>query len=252
MNAGVAVWAWSLGSVALISALSLVGGATLMLRPRTLDRMLLVLISFAAGALLGDAFIHLLPEVAESADGFDLAASFALLGGVLGFFVLEKVLHWHHAHYPREEMIHPVAVTNVVGDALHNLVDGSIVAGSFLVSVELGIATALAVVLHEIPQELGDFAILVRAGLKPRRALLLNLLSAMLAVLGAIVTLLVSSAVEGLEHVLVPVTAGAFVYIASTDLLPELHKEPDVGKSAAQLLGVLGGVAVMALLLLAG
>lgn len=243
-------WAGSLGAVVAVSGLSLIGALTLVVNPRTLERALLGLIAFAAGALLGDAFIHLLPEVAESEAGFDLTASFALLSGVIAFFVLEKVLHWHHAHFPREEHVHPVAVTNLVGDGLHNFVDGSIVAASFLVSTRLGIATSVAVVLHEIPQELGDFAILVRAGLKPRRALALNLLSGLAAVAGAVVTLVVASSVEGVEHILVPVTAGAFVYIASTDLLPELHKEPEMGRSFVQLFGVLAGVAVMALLLL--
>lgn len=242
-------WILSIGAVAVVSGVSLAGALTFVVRPRTLDRAMLALISFAAGALLGDAFIHLLPEIAESEAGFDVAASLALLGGVIAFFVLEKVLHWHHAHYAREEVIHPVAVTNLVGDGLHNFIDGSIVAASFLVSTRLGIATSLAVVLHEIPQELGDFAILVRAGLKPRRALLLNLLSALAAMVGAIATLAVSSIVEGVERALVPVTAGAFVYIASTDLLPELHKEPELGKSVVQLVGVLAGVAVMLSLL---
>lgn len=243
-------WVGSLVAVGAVSALSLIGALTLVVRPRTLERALLGLIAFAAGALLGDAFIHLLPEVAESETGFDLSASWALLGGVLAFFALEKILHWHHAHYPREEHVHPVAFTNLVGDGLHNFVDGSIVAGSFLVSTRLGIATSIAVVLHEIPQELGDFAILVRAGLKPRRALALNALSATVAVLGAVVTLLVAGSVEGIERVLVPLTAGAFVYIASTDLLPELHKEPELGRSVFQLVAVLSGVGVMALLLL--
>ena len=248
MNATTSTWLWTIGSVGLVSAASLAGAATLVMRSGLIERAQLALISFAAGALLGDAFIHLLPEVSESAHGFDLTASFCLLGGVIAFFVLEKVLHWHHAHYPHDEVVHPVAVTNLVGDALHNFVDGTIIAASFLASTELGIATSIAVVLHEIPQELGDFAILVRAGLKPRRALLLNLISAVAAVVGGVATLLVAS-VGDLERFLVPATAGAFVYIASTDLLPELHKEPDTRKSVVQLLGVIGGVAVMAALL---
>jgi len=245
-----AVWGWTLLSVGVVSALSLVGAVALVLRPSTLERGLLVLISFAAGALLGDAFIHLLPEVAESEGGFDLTASFAVLGGVIVFFVLEKVLHWHHSHYGHGDVVHPVAVTNLVGDGLHNFVDGSIVAGGFLVSTKVGIATAVAVVLHEIPQELGDFGILVRAGVKPRRALALNAMTALMAIAGAVATLLVSSVVEGLERVLIAMTAGAFVYVASTDLLPELHKEPDARKSTLQLAGVLAGVGVMTALAL--
>jgi zinc and cadmium transporter len=249
MQPDLASWGWTIAAVTVVSGLSLVGAVTLVVRPRTLERSLLLLISFAAGALLGDAFIHLLPEIAESETGFDLTASFALLAGVIAFFILEKVLHWHHAHYAHDEVVHPVAVTNLVGDGLHNFLDGSIIAASFLASTELGIATAVAVVLHEIPQELGDFAILVRAGLKPRRAMALNALSALAALLGAVVTLIAANAVESLERFLLPATAGAFVYIASTDLLPELHKEPDARKSLVQLTGVLGGVAVMTLLL---
>lgn len=237
-------------SLIVISALSLVGAITLVLRPATLQRGLPTLIAFAAGALLGDVFLHLIPELAESDRGLDLTASFGLLGGLGLFFVLEKVLHWHHAHVPSEEVLHPVAATNLVGEALHNFIDGGIVVGAFLVDPGLGIATALAVALHEIPQELGDFAILIHAGLKPRRALLLNLLSSMAALLGAAAALLLAKAFAGFEHILVAVTAGGFIYIASTDLLPELHKEPEAGKSLVQLLGIVAGVAVMASLLL--
>lgn len=244
------VWVSSIAAVLGISALSLVGAVTLLLRPRTLARILPALIAFAAGALLGDAFLHLIPEMAESESGFDTTASFALLGGVVVFFVLEKVLHWHHAHVPSEEVLHPVAVTNVVGDALHNFIDGAIVAGAFLASPTLGFATALAVALHEIPQELGDFGILVHAGLKPRRAVAINLLTALASLLGAIVVLVVASAADGFERLLIPVTAGGFIYIASTDLLPELHKEPEARKSLVQLVALMAGVAVMGSLLL--
>jgi zinc and cadmium transporter len=244
-------WVASLGAVVVVSLLSLVGAATLVVRPRTLARGLRILISFAAGALLGDAFLHLLPQIAESDGGLDSAASFTVLAGVVGFFILEKVLHWHHAHVPPEEVLHPVAVTNLVGDTLHNFIDGAIVAGSFLVSVELGLATAIAVALHEIPQELGDFGILVHAGLPARRALGLNLLSALTSILGAVATLALAEGFgAGVERVLLPVTAGAFVYIASTDLLPELHKEPEGLVSVLQLGGLLAGIAVMGALLL--
>jgi zinc and cadmium transporter len=243
-----AVWARTLLALAAVSGLSLVGAAALLVRRETLNRILFLLISFAAGALLGDAFLHIVPEVAESEAGFDLLASFSILSGVLVFFVLEKVLHWHHAHMPHEEVLHPVAVSNLVGDALHNFVDGAIVAGAFISSTELGIATAVAVALHEIPQEMGDLGILIHAGLKPRRALALNFASALAAVAGGVLTLMFAS-VAGIERVLLPFTAGAFVYIASTDLFPELHKEPEPRKSAVQVLAILAGVAVMAALL---
>lgn len=242
-------WAPPVLAVLGISAISLVGLLTLTLRPNALKGGLLVLISFAAGALIGDAFLHLLPEAVEERGGFPFSVSMGLLSGMIAFFVLEKVLHWHHAHIATEEVLHPVAVTNLVGDALHNLVDGAIVAGAFLSSSKLGVATALAVALHEIPQEIGDFGILVHAGLAPRRAVLLNFVTALAAVVGALLTLVAASFIRGLESALIPVTAGGFIYIASTDLIPELHKEPEAAKSALQLVALLMGIAVMAGLL---
>ncbi len=244
-----AVWALTLGSLVVISAFSLVGALTLVVTRSRLHEGLVVLIPFAAGGLLGDAFIHLLPETAESEWGFDFAASMSLLAGVVAFFVLEKILHWHHAHFPHEEVLHPVAATNLLGDGLHNFVDGAIVAASFAVDVKVGVATAVAVALHEIPQELGDFAILIHAGLAPKRALALNFLTGAAALVGGILTLLLAST-AGIERVFIPFTAGAFVYIASTDLIPELHKEPEPGKSVLQLVALVAGVGVMAALLL--
>ena len=244
-----AVWFDSLGAVAIISALSLVGILALVLKRETLQATLFFAVAFAAGALLGDAFFHLVPEIARSKTGFDAFSSTALLIGIGSFFVLEKIVHWHHAHFPGEEVLHPVAITNLVGDGLHNFVDGAIVAGSFGVSVQLGIATSVAVVLHEIPQEIGDFAILVHAGLEPKRALVLNFLSALTAIAGALVVLLFAS-VTVLERFVVPFSAGAFVYIANTDLLPDLHKEAQPLKSALQLIALVAGGAAMALLLL--
>lgn len=243
-----AVWAQSLISLALISALSLVGVVVLSLNNAQLERALIVLIPFAAGALLGDAFIHILPELVEERAGFDLVMSLMILAGVVALFVLEKVLHWHHAHFPHEEVIHPVATTNLIGDGLHNFIDGAIVAASFIASPQLGIATSIAVALHEVPQELGDFGILVHAGMKPRRALLLNLGSSLMALVGGISTLLFVT-IGDVKMWLLPFTAGAFMYIASTDLLPELHKEPEPAKSTLQLIALVAGIVVMLALL---
>lgn len=240
----------SLVAVTAISLLSLSGALVLVTRREVMRRGLLILVSFAAGALLGDAFIHLLPEMVEFEEGFPLASSFYVLLGIGIFFFLEKFLHWRHEHTTSETVVHPMAVTNLVGDAMHNFVDGAIVAGAMLVSTKLGVATAVAVALHEIPQELGDLGILMHAGLKPRRAVLLNLLSASFAIVGAVLALSLESVLGGVvERFLVPMTAGGFIYIAGTDLIPELHKESGVVKSVLQLLGLLAGVAVMAALL---
>jgi zinc and cadmium transporter len=240
----------SLLAVAGISLVSGVGGAALLLRPLLLRRWLLLLVAFAAGTLLGEVFLHLLPEIAEAPGGIDVPSSLLILGGIVAFFVLEKGMHWHHAHLPDEEVLHPLVLTNLVGDALHNLIDGAIVAAAFLSSPELGLSTAIAVAVHEVPQELGDFAILVHGGLSPRHALLLNLGSAVLAFIGAGIVLALGEGGLSVERFLLPLTAGGFVYLAGTDLLPELHREPKLASSARQLVGILAGIGVMTCLLL--
>ena len=245
---GPEVWLATLAAVALISVISLSGAVVLVGREALLRRALIFLIAFAAGALLGDAFLHILPEISESDAGFDTGTSIAILAGVVSFFSLEKFLHWHHAHIPHEEVLHPVAITNLVGDGLHNFIDGAIVAAAFLASKEIGIATTIAVALHEIPQELGDFGILVHAGMKPRRALALNFASALASVAGAVLVIITAD-VGSIEDLLLPFTAGAFVYIAGTDLIPELHKEPELTKSFVQLTGLVSGIAIMLALL---
>lgn len=248
MGSSGGVWVSSLVAVAIVSGLSLVGAASLVLKERWLRPALIVLVAFAAGALLGDAFLHLLPEAVESRGELGPGISFSVLAGVSTFFVLEKGLHWHHSHIGHKETVHPVAVTNIVGDALHNFLDGAIIAASFAASPQLGVATTVAVALHEIPQELGDFGILVHSGLKPRRALALNFASGLAAVAGALATLAFAP-VGAIENAMVPFTAGAFVYIASTDLMPEIHKEPEPLKSVIQLIAFGCGVGIMAALL---
>jgi zinc and cadmium transporter len=241
------VWVLSLGSVLVVTAMSLIGVVGLQLREKALQRALVFLVPFAAGALLGDAFFHIIPELAEEAGGFEFTASLGLVLGLIVFFALEKVLHWHHAHYPHGDVIHPIAMSNLVGDGLHNLLDGSLIGASYLVSPTVGVATTIAVVLHEIPQELGDFGILVHSGVPPRRALRLNLLTGSAAIAGAVIALVSGAALS--EDFLLPLAAGAFIYIASTDLLPELHKEPEPRKSLLQIGALALGVGVMVALL---
>ena len=242
------VWVQSMTSVLVISLLSLAGGLIVLRRQRR-ERGLLVMVGFAAGALLGDALLHVLPELSE--DGLALSTSFLILAGVAIFFVLEKVLHWHHAHVATEHVVHPVAMSNLVGDALHNFVDGAIVAAAFVQDFRLGLATAIAVALHELPQEIGDFAILLHAGVKPRRALMLNLLTALAAIAGAVMALLLSDSLAGAQETLLAITVGGFIYIAASDLIPELHHETRPMASLRHLAAMGGGVGVMALLLLA-
>jgi zinc and cadmium transporter len=244
-------WLLTLIAVVGVSLLSFVGVVVLLVRERLLRQLIPVLVSFAVGALLGDALLHILPELAETG-GLTAGITFTMVAGIVGFFVLEKFIHWHHAlNFSSKPAIHPVAMANMVGDGVHNFVDGAIIAGAFLASVPLGTTTALAVALHEIPQEIGDLGVLVHAGVKPRRALQFNFLSGLTAVLGGVLTLILADSVTGLERPLLAMTAGAFIYIAGADLIPELHRETNAWTSAVQFLAMVGGFAVMALLLLA-
>ncbi len=245
------VWLYSLVSVVIVSVISLVGIIALGIRARKLRTFLVYLISFAAGALLGDAFIHLIPEVVEK--GFSLAVSFYILGGISVFFVLEKVIHWQHCHENilSQGHVHSFAYMNLVGDALHNFIDGIIIASSYLISLPSGIATTIAVGLHEIPQEIGDFGILLHGGFSKGKALALNFVSALFAVLGAVITLWVGGIVSQIETMLIPFAVGGFIYIAGSDLIPQLHKHGGkISQSILQLIAFVLGILVMAALVL--
>jgi len=244
----VLTWVYSMISVFLISLVSLIGILTLSLRKDRLSELTLFLVSFAVGGLFGDAFIHLLPESFQES-GMNLSVSLYVILGILIFFVLEKFLRWRHCHIPTsEEHMHPLATINLVGDAVHNLIDGMLVAASYMVSLPIGIATTLAVIMHEIPQEIGDFGVLIHAGLSVKKALAFNLFSALTAMLGAILVIVLGSEIEGFSLSLLPITAGGFLYIAGSDLIPELHHELKVLRSLLQFVMILLGVGVMALL----
>lgn len=243
-------WTYSLVSVALVSLLSFAGVLFLAFKKEELSKILLFLVSFAAGGLLGDAFLHLLPEAVEET-GFNIEISLAVLLGVLVFFALEKFISWRHCHIPTsKEHPHPVVWMNLVGDGLHNFTDGMIIAASFLVNIPLGIATSLAVILHEIPQEIGDFGVLIHGGFSRNKALVFNFASGLMAIGGAILILFLGTRFIQPVRLLIPFTAGSFIYIAGSDLIPELHKETSLKKSAFQLLGLILGIGVMLVLLL--
>ena len=255
---------YAIGSVLLVSLISLAGVFTLSLGRARLERVIFLLVSFAVGAMLAGALLHLIPRAYERLGDGPLTGGL-VLAGVLGFFVLEKFLHWRHQHGAPEALegatghahhhghhhghAEPFAAMNLVGDAAHNLIDGMIVAAAYLVSVPAGIVTTLAVMLHEIPQEIGDFGVLVYGGYSPRRALLYNFLSGLTAVLGAVIALVLGTRVEGFADLLLPVTAGAFLYVAGSDLIPELNRRhsQSAAKSAWQLVMMMLGVGVMLL-----
>lgn len=242
---------YALISVIAVSLVSLVGVFSLSLKEEVLKKYINFFISLAIGALLGDAFIHIIPEAFESGLTSNVV-SILIIGGILFFFVIEKFIHWHHhGEDKEEEHIHPVGKLILFTDGFHNLIDGVIIGASFFVSVPVGIATTLAVILHEIPQEIGDFAVLIHAGYTKKRALWLNFISALAAVLGLALVFFFGNIFEGAYIWFVPVAAGGFIYIAVADLIPELHKTKKIKHSLMQLgIIILGILSMVALTLL--
>jgi zinc and cadmium transporter len=246
------VWLYALASVILVSLMSFVGILALSVKMEQLKKVLLWLVSFAAGGLLGGAFIHILPEtVAEF--GFGIETSLYVLGGIVLFFMIEKFIFWRHCHHPTtKEHPHTFAYMNLVGDGVHNFIDGLIIAASYMISIPVGVATTLAVILHEIPQEIGDFGVLVHGGFSRRKALLMNFLTALTAVVGAVVALLLVGVMENIGALLLPLAAGGFIYIAGSDLIPELNKRVCGERAMPQLVFLVLGIAVMYALTLLG
>lgn len=231
-------------SVALVSGLALLGVVALSADERRLRSIVVFLVSFSAGTLFGGAFLHLLPETAE-AFGFSSGTGLAVLLGLVLAFVIEKYISWHHHHLSHEEHPEPMAYMILLGDAVHNTIDGIIIAASYLVSIPLGVATTVAIAFHEIPQELGDFGVLVYGGTSPRRAIVYNVLTGLTAFLGATVTVFLVDDVDTLLRFLLPVAAGNFIYIAGSDLLPELAGETDLRRSTVQMGTFLLGLGTM-------
>lgn len=246
----IATYLYAFLSVFIVSTISLVGVSLLAFKEEFIKKYIFVFISLAVGALLGDAFIHLIPEALESAANPALI-SVLIIAGILIFFIIEKFLHWHHhGEDNNEKHIHPVGQLVLFSDGIHNLIDGVIIGVSFLVSIPLGIATTIAVILHEIPQEIGDFTVLLHSGYSRKRALWLNFLSALTAVVGVLIAFVLGQAGEGLIMWVLPIAAGGFIYIAVADLMPELHKTKEINHSIFQIIAVIVGVLAMFALLL--
>jgi len=241
---------YALFSVIAVSIISLIGVVLLPVNEKRLQNFLIYFVSFSAGALLGDVFIHLLPEVVES-DGFTLSVSINVLLGILVTFVVEKIIHWKH-HQPHRDHTHkkPVTTMTLLGDGVHNFIDGLIVGASYFISVPAGIATTFAIILHEIPQEMGNFGVLIHGGYTRSRALWFNFLSALTAVAGTVTVLVLGSASDNIIMALTSFAAGNFIYIAASDLIPELHKEVGFKKTVLQFVTMLMGIVAMFALLL--
>ena len=239
-------------SVIVVSLVSFVGIITLFFRKKKIDRLLLILVSISAGTLFGGAFFHLIPEAVEESGSFSVSISFLILAGIIIFFLLDKLIHWKHSH-TESSLIHTtkenkpsMAYLNLLGDGFHNFLDGLIIAGSYLVSIPTGIATTIAVVIHETPQEIADFGVLMYSGLSKWKALLFNFFSATLAIVGAIVGLILGTQSEIFIAAIVPFAGGAFVYIAGSNLIPELlRKNHGLKILLQQFLAFIVGIIIM-------
>jgi zinc and cadmium transporter len=234
------------------SLFSLVGIYTLSLKEKTLDKILLVLVAFSAGSILGASYLDLLPEAIELVEE-SLVFLYITLGFIL-FFFLERFLYWYHGHPHEADMTAKVsdraatkgfAYLNLIGDGIHNFVDGMVIAASFLIGFSVGLATTVAVIFHELPQEMGDYGILIYGGFKRNRALWLNFGVSFTVVLGGISAIFFIETVEALSGLLIAFAAGGFIYLAASELIPELHREKSFKKSAVQFVVFILGIALI-------
>lgn len=218
------------------------GAFTLALKHKTLDNVIFVLVAFSAGTMIGGSLLHLLPEGFEALGDVD-TAMLLFITGFSTFFVIERFLHWHHCHSPGECKVHTYSYMILIGDAVHNFIDGLVIAAAFVTDMSLGFITSFMILGHEIPQEIGDFAVLLHGGMEKGKALLYNFLSQLTAVLGGLVGFFLFT--DMLRAFMLPFAAGGFMYIAASDLIPELHKEPDLKKSVFAFAFFLIGVLLM-------
>jgi zinc and cadmium transporter len=234
--------AWIVGSSLLMSAIALVGSVTLLLKEETLQRIILPLVSFSAGSLIGGAFFHMIPAGLSKLGDVD-SVFLWLLAGFCVFFALEQLLHWHHCHRARATCKKPLTYLILIGDGLHNFIGGLAIAGTFLADIRLGIMSWLAAAAHEIPQELGDFGVLIHGGWSKRKALLFNVLSALTFLLGGLVTYTVSFTID--VSFLIPFAAGNFLYIGASDLVPEVTRHKNIKVNLINFIAFIAGLALL-------
>jgi len=230
-------------STIIISLIALVGVFTLSLKDEFLNKILFKLVALSSGALLGGAFLHLMPEGVKNLAP-DKFFSLVLLTLII-YLLIEKILHWRHCHKKNHCKIHTVGYMNLLGDSIHNFIDGLIIAATFLINIPLGITTVFAIALHEIPQEIGDFGVLLYSGFKKRRALMLNFATALTVIAGGIAGFLLSIYIEKMTKFLLPIAAGGFIYIALSDMIPELRKETKFKSFLVNLAVLLLGIGLM-------
>jgi zinc and cadmium transporter len=241
-NSEMSTLGWIIGSSLLMSAIALVGSVTLVLKEETLQRIILPLVAFAAGSLIGGAFFHMIPAgIAQS--GNSTTFYVWILAGFSSFFALEQLLHWHHCHRASASCKSPLTYLILIGDGLHNFIGGLAIAGTFIADIRLGIMAWLAAAAHEIPQELGDFGVLVHGGWEKRKALMFNVLSALTFLVGGLLTYVTSFNFD--VSFLIPFAAGNFLYIGASDLVPEVKEHENLRKNVVNFFAFILGLALM-------
>ncbi len=235
---------FSLISVFLVSLLSILGIIFFVfLSKKDLQKVTFLAVSFSAGGLLGGAFFHLIPEALESQNSRSVFA--LVFVGFSIFYIMERFLLWHHCHKENCQTHKILGYQNLFGDGIHNFIDGLIIVSSFSVDTTLGMAVTISVILHEIPQEIGDFGVLLYSGFSKKKAIFFNFLSALLAFLGVIVGYFLIGKIENLVEIMLPLAGGGFIYIASADLIPELHREKNIWKSLGAFLLFVSAIGLM-------
>lgn len=230
-------------STVIISSGSLVGVLTLAFNQKFLNKIILSLVSLSAGTMLAAALLHLMPEAIEEL-GIILPFELAL-ASFIGFFILERFLHWRHCHHKDHMTKHTTGTMNLIADGIHNFLDGVLIAASFASGAGLGVVATLAIALHEIPQEIGDFGVLIHSGYTRRKAILFNLLISLTCILGGILGFLASHVMTEFAHILIPIAAGGFIYISAADLIPELNRETSTKRTLSLVTTFLIGITIM-------
>ena len=226
---------YALWAVTCVSLTSLIGIVFIWYKTIQIESLLLYLVALAAGTFFGDIFFHIIPEIGHQYGVIDASLWLWIIWGLLIGIVLEKAIRRHHCHHP-ETHIHPIGQMNIIGEIVHNLIDGMLIGASFMISVEVGIATSIAVLLHEIPQEIWDFGILLHAWYSKTQALVVNFAVSLVAIVWCIFAWKLGQEIASVTLYILALAIGLFIYIAGSDLIPEMHRESDSRKSFLQVM----------------
>jgi len=250
--------AYSIISVSIVSVASLVGILALSIGEETLHKVLFIFLGFSGGAILGSALLDLLPESIEliSEIGNEFNVFIYITIGFLTFFFIDRYVYWYHGHGHKNEIedeckmrrnveLKSLRALNLIGDAIHNFIDGMVISVSYLYSIPLGITTTIAVLFHEIPQEIGDIGLLIYSGLKTTKALILNFISALTAFMGVFIVQITSLKIENVNAILLSIACGGFIYLAASEIIPEMQREKDFAKGVVQFILFIMGIVII-------